>query len=150
VGGAVGGLEVAFEAPPSEPGRAGPLRVEIFDRRLAAADGSGPVRLVDLDAAAFWWLPTALLAALLLASPVPWRDRVARFLPAQACLQAVLLALLAVVIWRESGQLSAADGSPALPQGLASIVTLAAPVVVWGLWMGQGISLGWKKRQMEM
>ncbi len=134
-----GGLEVEFQAKPAEEGRAGPLHLEIFSRRLAAPDGSGPVRNVDFDAAGFWWLPTAFLFALIFASPVPWRDKLRVFPAAMLCLQGALLFLLAFVIWREAGHLVHPNDAPPVPGRLLSLFTLAAPVVVWALWMGPSL-----------
>jgi hypothetical protein len=136
-----GGLDVGFHAKSSEDG--GLLRMEIFPRSLAAPDGSGPIRNIELDAAGFWWLPSAFLAALILASPVCWRDRLMAFPPAMICLQGVLLSLLAVVIWREAGQIVPHNNFPLITDNILDLLTRAAPLVVWWVWMGSSLHRSW-------
>lgn len=113
-------------------------RVEIANRDLLKADGSGPIRFFDLDGFRFGWLPTAFLIALVFASPLPMSRRLFALAWGLPFLQLVILALLAFIIWTESAHVGLVTASPFLLNlatdlrlHLAVQIALGAPVLIW-------------------
>lgn len=130
--------ELAFETPGKNSPRPLDTRIEIANRALLHADGSGPVRDFDLDARAFAWDPMALLAALILATAIPWRRKLRALLWGALSLQAVILLFLAFSIWNESAQIGLGHLTPfwqsAADAATDFIVTqtrLALPPLIW-------------------
>ena len=80
VGGAVfssahGRLLVRFEPEPPSVHPALGVRITLANRERLAPDGTGPARVLGLDARGVGWVPTAWLVALILATPLPWPRR---------------------------------------------------------------------------
>ena len=115
-------------------------RIGIVNRALMHEDGSGPVRNLDIDALAFAWKPTALLLALVLATPIPWRRRRWALLWGLLCTHIFILVFLGFCIWNESTEISLVMLTPfwkhfagALKELMISQYNLVIPVVVWVL-----------------
>jgi len=87
-------------------------RMILGNRALVDANGNGLVEMVDLDSRSQGWMPTALTMALILATPVPWRQRGWALLWGLLLVNAFILFSLQVWIWDESPALSLIDLSP--------------------------------------
>jgi exosortase/archaeosortase family protein len=128
-----GAREVIFESRGAHD-----TRIEIANRRLMNADGSGPVRDLDLDDFSVLWRPIWLVIALIAATPMPLRQRLRALCLGGACLGGYVLLTLKFVIWNESTEVSlntlppfwkgiAGDAQSDLLVGLG----LTVPVMVW-------------------
>jgi hypothetical protein len=135
-----GQRKVTFLESPDKSTRPTYARIEIANRARLKPDGSGLVRNVDFDVRGFGWKPMALLMALVLASPLPWKRRLDALCWGLFWVLVVMMVLLAFVIWNESSEIDLVTMTP-LWKALASewqhsFITqfsLAAPVVVWML-----------------
>ena len=132
--------EIAFKNPAQDSPRPLDTRIEIANRALLHADESGPVRNVDLDARNFAWEPMALLLALTIATPLPWRRRMRALLGGSIALHVLLLLFLSFCIWDESAEIGLVTFSPfwkAVADGfrefLRSEATIALPPIIWVL-----------------
>ena len=123
-----------------------PPRPEIDTAILLAPnlspDAAGQVhgKILSLDTRGVGWVPTALLIALVLASPVPWFRRLTALILGLLLIQGYLLLVLAAYLWSESGGLvpvSFLPFSPAIGTALEeTLVTqmgpsFVVPVVLW-------------------
>ncbi|MFA7345938.1 MAG: hypothetical protein WC003_16685 [Terrimicrobiaceae bacterium] len=130
--------EVAFLESPDKSARPTYARIEIANRERLKPDGSGLVRNVDFDVRGLGWKPTALLIALVLASPLPWKRRLAALCWGLFWVQAVMMGLLAYIIWNQSSEVGLITMSPfwktiasAWQHHFIAQFSLAAPVAVW-------------------
>jgi hypothetical protein len=86
-----------------------PPRPEIDTEILLAnhaeinATGCGPVRILGLDSRGVGWVPTAMLAAFVVATPLPWSHRWRALLAGVLLVHGYLLALVAFYLWNQSG-----------------------------------------------
>ena len=129
-----GPREVAFE-PFAADGT--DTRIIVAERALLNADGSGPIRNVDVDSSGFW-RSTALLLALVLTTPIPWPRRGWALLWGLAGIHCVFVLSVGFLIWNQSTYLSEQTFTPlrkALADGLGETMvdqfSLAAPVLLW-------------------
>ena len=101
------------EMPSAEHSRTPPLgtRVTLANRDLADSQGNSKAQLIDLDTRSIGWVPTALTAALILASPVPWRRRLGALAGGLVLIHLFILFSLQSWIW---------DASPAVSLGTLS------------------------------
>jgi hypothetical protein len=83
-------------------------RMSLANRNLLTRDGKHLVLMVDLDSRSLGWVPTAFTAALILATPVPWRRRVGSFIGGMILVHLFILFSLATWIWEKSPDLSLA------------------------------------------
>jgi len=114
------------------------VRIVIENRDWLNVDGSGLVRNLDMNAQAALWRPLALLASLIMASPVSWKRRFWAFAAGLLAIHAYLWATLAVDIWRESAEISLVTIPEFLQKPLGMLtnalliqLSLAVPVLVW-------------------
>jgi hypothetical protein len=130
-------LDVSFNA--SEGGASSFLdtRIVIVDPALMHADGSGPVRNLDVHTGDFW-TSVALLVALILATPVSWRRRRRALLWGLLWEQLSIILFLGLQIWDEASYLSPKAFSPihwvmagGMKEGLIEQARLAVPVLIW-------------------
>jgi len=133
-----GGRELEFKTPGADSPRPLDTRIEIANRALLHADGSGPVRDFDIDARAFAWDPMALFAALVLATPIPMRRKLNALLIGTLCLNAIIMMGLAFCIWKESAEISLAAITPfwrpvvdAVSDFVITQTRLALPPLIW-------------------
>ena len=82
------------------------------NRALADSTGKGPGEVVTLDTRSIGWLPTALTIALILATPVPLRQRAWALLWGLLLIHAFILFSLQVWIWDYSSSVSLFKLSP--------------------------------------
>jgi len=130
--------ELTFETTGATSDHPLDTRIEIANRALLHEDGSGPVRDLDIDAFFFAWDPTALLIALIIATPIPWRRRGMALALGLPLLQAIILILLGFCIWDESAQIGLVSLNPfwshvaGVLQGLITEQSaMAWPAMVW-------------------
>jgi hypothetical protein len=90
---------VAFRAAPKWR----PLDTEIViaDPRRLDSGGSGPGLVLGLDSRGVGWIPTALLVALVLSTPVPWRRRAVALLAGGLAVNLYVLLAVKIYIWSE-------------------------------------------------
>ena len=133
-------FEVTFETPERNSPRPQDTRVVIVNNALMNYDGSGPVRNLDFDAHAVGWRPIALLAALVIATPLPWGRRIRALAFGALAMHLYFLLFLLVAIWNESTEISLVSLTPfwksaalGLKAMMVSQLSLFLPVLVWGL-----------------
>src|ERR1700679_1962961 len=90
---------VTFRAAPK--GRPLDTEIVIADPRRLDSTGSGPGLVLGLDSRGVGWVPTALLAALVLSTPVPWRRRLAALLAGELAVNLYVLLTVKIYIWSE-------------------------------------------------
>ncbi len=117
-------------------------RIEIANRSQMHADDSGPVRDLDIPSVEYGWRPTALLLALILATPRPWKEQRFAIIGGVLLQHIFLLIFLGFLIWDESSEISLVAISPAVKpwvtnfrMALLGQYGLAVPVVIWFLLM---------------
>jgi len=132
--------EVTFEPAGPNSLRPKDTRVVIVNKALMNYDGSGPVRNLNFDAVAVGWRPLALLAALIIATPISWRRRIRALAFGTFGLHAFLLLFLGVAIWNEATEVSLVTLTPfwkSVASGFKAIMTsqlnLCLPVLIWVL-----------------
>jgi hypothetical protein len=118
-------------------------RITVANRQQLDASGSGRAVMLDLDSHGIGWVPTALLIALIVATPVTWTRRTWALLWGLLALHAVILVSIQVYIWNQSDTTSGLDLIVLTPfwktivSGLEeTLVTqlgasFAIPVLIW-------------------
>ena len=81
-------------------------RMTLGNRALIDANGNGKAKKITLDTRSIGWLPTALTVALILATPVPWRQRGWALVWGLLFVHIFILFSLQVWIWDKSSELS--------------------------------------------
>lgn len=111
------------------------IRVVIVNQALLNADGSGPVRNLDVG---FGWQPVALLLALILSTPIPWKRRGWALLWELLSLHCLLFLCLKFFIWDESSEILLTTISPfwkqvagGLRHAIGGQLRLTVPVLIW-------------------
>ena len=87
-------------------------QMTLGNRALADSTGKGRAELINMDSRSLGWMPTALTMALILATPVPWRQRAWALVWGFLLIHAFILFSLQVWIWDESPTLSLFTLSP--------------------------------------
>jgi len=93
---------VQFEAVPAELHHRLDTRIALANRAQADHAGNVLVRYLELDTRGVGWVPTALLLALILASPVPWRRRGVALVWGLLAVHGYILFSVACDIWNNS------------------------------------------------
>lgn len=113
-------------------------RVVIVNPALMNPDGSGPVRNLDIGTRGFGSTSLALLAGLILASPVSWPRRGKALLWGVFWHQSLVFGILGYCIWLDSaevGLLSLTAGGKELATNIKNVqagaLVVAIPVVLW-------------------
>jgi hypothetical protein len=146
-----GRRELSFEAAGENSPRPNDTRIVIVNKALIHPDGSGPVRNLDVS---FGWQSTALLLALILATPIPWLRRGWALLWGLLGIHGFIVMFLGFCIWSESAEISLVTLTPfwkgAVNSGKEALVgqaNLAVPVLIWILvtfrredWVGRFIT----------
>ncbi len=86
--------------------------IAIANRDQLDATGRGPVRILSLDTRGVGWVPTALLLALVLASPVSWPRRLSALPGGLLLVHGFIFFSVAAYIWNESTGLALLSLSP--------------------------------------
>jgi hypothetical protein len=110
------------------------------NRDTIDSNGRGLSSTIDLDTRSIGWIPTALTAALILATPVPWRRRCWALLWGLLLVQGFILFCLQTWIWKASPGISLSILSP-FWQGIADDLeytlinqlgaSFSVPVLIW-------------------
>jgi len=74
-------------------------QLTVQNRALLDSGGNGPTTETPLDTRSIGWLPTALTLALILATPVPWRQRGWAVVWGMLLVQVFILFSLQIEIW---------------------------------------------------
>jgi hypothetical protein len=115
-------------------------RIMIGNRHLVDSNGKGLGALLVLNTRSVGWLPTALTAALIVATPVPWRRRCWALLWGMLLIHSFVLFSVAAYIWNESTTVSLVTLSPfwkeiadALEYTLVTQmgISFSIPVLIW-------------------
>jgi hypothetical protein len=129
--------EITFEAF-SQGYHSHYTRVVIVNPAKMKPDGSGPVRNLDLDTRYFGWMPLALLLALVLATPLPWKRRRRALLWGFVFQQAFVILALGYCIWNESTEVglvslpeAGKEAAMAVKSMLVGQLIVAVPVLIW-------------------
>jgi len=77
-------------------------RITVANREQLDVNGSGRAVMLDFDSRGLGWVPTALLIALITATPVPWSRRAWAFVWGMLAIHAVILFSIQVYIWNQS------------------------------------------------
>lgn len=142
--------EISFE-PLSRGDHINYTRVVIVNPALMKPDGSGPVRNLDIGMGGFGSTPLALLAGLILASPISWQRRGKALLWGIFWQQVLVFLTLGYCIWLDSAEIGLVSLSPTgkelatgIKNALAGTLAGATPVLLWVLVTfrrGDGVSV---------
>ncbi|MCE0523398.1 MAG: hypothetical protein LV480_10865 [Methylacidiphilales bacterium] len=115
-------------------------QMTLGNRALADSTGKGKAESVTLDTRSIGWVPTALTMALILATPVPWRQRAWALLWGLLLIHAFILFSLQTWIWYASPDLSLLTLSPftkSIVDGLEYTLltqlgaSFSVPMLIW-------------------
>lgn len=116
-------------------------QITIANRRQADAHGNVPAKILALDSRAVGWVPTAFLAALIVATPVSWRRRGEALLWALLWIHAFILFTIGVSVFNQAaseiGLLSLTRGVKQLVEGAEETLvnqmgaSFVVPTVIW-------------------
>lgn len=116
------------------------IQIALGNREQVDANGHLPVKILGLEARGVGWIPTALIVALTLATPIPWRRRVWALLWGWLLVHAFILFSVGCYIWNESTDLGLVVLNPfwkvvvnGLEETLISQLgaSFVVPVVIW-------------------
>jgi hypothetical protein len=107
-------LQVSFGAIPRTRWHPLDTRITLVNPIAALPDGRLRTVMLDLDMRGIGWIPTAFLAALVVATPIPWGRRGKALAVGMCAIQAFILLSIAVHILRYS---DAAEGIGVLALG---------------------------------
>ncbi len=135
LGGESSDRELSFEHPAKGTGRASDLRVVIVNSALMNADGSGPVRNLDVG---IDQRGLALLVALILATPVSRTRRGWTIFWGAISIHGAMLLILNFLIWRESAEIGLVTLPPFWKAAADTIrgiaieqIDLGLPILIW-------------------
>ena len=87
-------------------------QMTLGNRALVDSSGKGRGEIIGMDTISLGWMPTALTMALILTTPLPWRQRGWALLWGLLLIHAFILFSLQVWIWDESSSISLIKFSP--------------------------------------
>jgi len=90
------------EVPVSTRNRTLDTRITVANREQLDASGSGHAVMLDFDSHGVGWMPTALLVALVAATPVPWQRRMWALIWGLLAIHVFVLFSILVYIWNHS------------------------------------------------
>lgn len=129
-----------LEPFPAGSGHSLDTQIMLANRGQLDAAGTGPVRILELDTHGVGWVPTALLLALILATPVSRGRRGRALFWGLLWIHAFILFSLGVYIWNESAALSLVTLTPCwktVADGLEETLitqmgaSFVVPVLIW-------------------
>jgi hypothetical protein len=116
------------------------MRIVIVNRRLMDANGSGPIRNVDIVSSSFFWEPLCVYIALVLASPITQSRRARAVFFGAFGLQVMMFSVVAFAIWNNSTEVGLVSLSPFMKgiansaeESLETAMFAAVPLLVWAL-----------------
>jgi hypothetical protein len=90
------------QVPEARRNRTLDTRITVANREQLDASGSGRAVMLDFDSRGVGWMPTALLIALVVSTPISWPRRAWALLWGLLAIHAFVLFSLQVYIWNES------------------------------------------------
>lgn len=129
-----------FEAVPQDLHHLLDTRIVLINRDQLDRNGQGPVRYLELSTRSLGWIPTALMVALVLATPLTWRRRGWSLLFGILAIHAFILFSVAIYIWNSSLGFSLIELGPRARQVVAGLeetlvvqmgVSFVVPVLIW-------------------
>ncbi len=129
-----------FEAVPADIGHHLDTRIALANCNQLDRQGSGPVRYLELDTRGIGWVPTALLLALIMATPIPWRRKTWAMWWGLLLMHGFILFSVAAYIWNGSTALSLLSLTAfwkQIAEGLEETLitqmgaSFVAPVFIW-------------------
>jgi hypothetical protein len=126
---------------PSPPSYA-PLDTQVILANASLVDsaGRGPIRRTEFDSRSIGWVPTALTLALVAATPIPWRRRLAALAGGMVLIHLFIFFSLQSWIWNNSVQLSLLTLSAFWQRAVDELdyllmnqlgASFTVPVVIW-------------------
>jgi len=101
-----GGRRLLRFEPLDDPGHKWPANFDtaiiLANRDLLDAHGQGKRFMLTVDAWQMGWIPTAFLAGLTLATPIPWRRRLWALCWGWLWVQGFVVLTLGIFVWNES------------------------------------------------
>lgn len=131
---------VHFEPVPEELRHRLDTRIALGNRDRVDGTGSGPVVFLELDTRGIGWVPTAVILALVLSTPVTWRRRAGALCSGILSVHFMIIFSVAIYIWNNSVGLGLVTLSPFSKQITAgweeTLITqmgasFVAPVLIW-------------------
>lgn len=113
--GQAGSGAVRFAGIPPEERRQLDTRIVLANPADPGAGGSGAGQILELDSRGIGWVPTALVTALILATPLPWRRRGVALLAGLGLIQVFILFSVSTSLW------NALPPSAGWPRPIASL-----------------------------
>jgi hypothetical protein len=136
------GRLVRFEAVPAQLHHLLDTRVLLAKLKPGESGATFQVSYLELDARGIGWVPTALMVALVVATPVSWRRRGWALLWGLLAVHIFILCGLAAAVWNTSADLQLVNFPPFWKQVLAGLdetlitqlgASFVVPVVIWML-----------------
>lgn len=115
-------------------------RITLANREQLDGLGKGPAKMLDLDSRGIGFIPTALVAALTLATPLPWRRSLTALFLGLLLVHGFILFSVGVYLWDESFDLGLVTLNPfwkAMVDGLEETfvtqigASFVVPVLMW-------------------
>ncbi len=131
---------VNFERVPPELHHPLDTRIALGNREQLDRNGVGPVHYLELDTRGVGWIPTALIVALIVATPLSWRRRGGALVLGLLAIHAFILFSVAVYLWNSSAELALITLGPLLKRiagGLEETLitqmgaSFVIPVLIW-------------------
>ena len=101
-----------FEEVPAASRRLLDSRILLANREAVGENGNIPAKYLELDTRAVGWIPTAMVIALVLATPISWNRRSRTLLFGLLAIHAFILFAVTVYIWNNSPDLGLLTLSP--------------------------------------
>ena len=129
-----------FEPVPQNLHHTLDTRIVLINRNQLDRNGCGPVMYLELSTRSLGWTPTALVVALVLATPGSLKRRGWSLLAAVLAIHGFILFSVAIYIWNSSLGLSLVALGPLSRQIMAGLdetlvaqmgASFVAPVVIW-------------------
>ena len=129
-----------FEAVPQDLHHLLDTRIVLINRDQLDRNGQGPVRYLELSTRSLGWIPTSLVVALVVATPLPWRRRKWSLLFGLLAIHGFILFSVAIYIWNSSLSFSLIELGPRARQVMAGLeetlvvqmgVSFIVPVLIW-------------------
>ena len=90
------------EVPAAKRNHTLDTRITVANREQLDANGSGRAVMLDFDSHGIGWVPTAMLIALIAATPISWSRRTWSLIWGLLALHALILLSIQVYIWNQS------------------------------------------------
>lgn len=110
------GLFLASEGPgkivrfrASDPGKPLDTEIVVIEAGQAPVNGMFKARILCLDSRGVGWIPTALLMALIISTPIPWRRRLWALAIGMVTIHLFIVFIGEIYLWNETLPLEGSD-----------------------------------------